>query len=67
MSKICTITGKSRNNAYSISHSHVRTKKIQQVNLQTTKIWSIEKKKWIKVKVSTKAMKTLLKNNFLVK
>nr|YP_009314090.1 Ribosomal protein L28 [Izziella formosana]SCW22344.1 Ribosomal protein L28 [Izziella formosana] len=63
MSKICSISGKKRNNAYAISHSHVRTKKIQHVNLQTTKIWSKENNRWIKVKVSTKAMKTLLKNN----
>ena len=63
MSKVCILSGKKRNNAYAISHSHVRTKKIQQVNLQTSKIWSRKKKKWIKVKISTKAMKTLLKDD----
>nr|YP_009314706.1 Ribosomal protein L28 [Neoizziella asiatica]SCW23161.1 Ribosomal protein L28 [Neoizziella asiatica] len=63
MSKTCVVSGKKRNNGYAISHSHVRTKKIQYVNLQTCKIWSAEKKTWIKTKISTKAMKTLLKNS----
>nr|YP_009312864.1 Ribosomal protein L28 [Helminthora furcellata]SCW21118.1 Ribosomal protein L28 [Helminthora furcellata]SCW23978.1 Ribosomal protein L28 [Helminthora furcellata] len=65
MSRVCSLTGKSRNNAYAISHSHVRTKKIQHVNLQTRKIWLSDKQKWVKVKLSTKAMKTLLKSNKL--
>nr|YP_010865300.1 ribosomal protein L28 [Campylaephora boydenii]WGT74205.1 ribosomal protein L28 [Campylaephora boydenii] len=62
MSKICQISGKKANNGYSISHSHIRTKKIQNVNLQTKKIWSIEKNSWIKVRISTKALKTLYKS-----
>jgi len=61
MSKICQISGKKANNGYSISHSHIRTKKIQNVNLQTKRIWSIEKNSWIKVRISTKALKTLYK------
>nr|UEQ12123.1 ribosomal protein L28 [Batrachospermum sp.] len=59
MSKKCFITGKKRNNGYSISHSHVRTKKIQQVNLQNKKVWFTDQKKWIKMKISTKAIKNL--------
>nr|YP_009313683.1 Ribosomal protein L28 [Helminthocladia australis]SCW21937.1 Ribosomal protein L28 [Helminthocladia australis] len=66
MSRTCKITGKKKNNGYSISHSHVRTKKIQNVNLQTTKIWSEDKKVWVRLKVSTKAIKTLLKKNRVV-
>jgi large subunit ribosomal protein L28 len=61
MSKKCFVTGKKRNNGYSISHSHVRTKKIQQVNLQKKKIWFTAQKKWIKMKISTKAIKNLTK------
>jgi large subunit ribosomal protein L28 len=61
MSKKCFVTSKKRNNGYSISHSHVRTKKIQQVNLQNKKIWFTAQKKWIKMKISTKAIKNLTK------
>nr|YP_009295807.1 ribosomal protein L28 [Schimmelmannia schousboei]AOM64742.1 ribosomal protein L28 [Schimmelmannia schousboei] len=59
MSKVCQITGKKANNGYSVSHSHVRTKKIQNVNLQTKKIWSNKRKCWVKMKISTKAIKSL--------
>nr|WOA02469.1 ribosomal protein L28 [Gloiopeltis furcata] len=59
MSKICAITGKKANNGYSVSHSHVRTKKKQNVNLQRKKVWSSKHKKWIKVKIAAKAIKTL--------
>jgi large subunit ribosomal protein L28 len=62
MSRKCQITGKTRNNGYSVSHSHVRTKKIQSVNLQNKKIWSTTEKRWVKIKISTKAIKTLMKN-----
>nr|QCI04131.1 ribosomal protein L28 [Antithamnionella ternifolia] len=61
MSRICQISQKKANNGYSISHSHIRTKKIQNVNLQRKKIWSESKKCWIKVKISVKALKSLHK------
>nr|YP_009313479.1 Ribosomal protein L28 [Galaxaura rugosa]SCW21733.1 Ribosomal protein L28 [Galaxaura rugosa] len=61
MTKSCSINGKTRNNGYAISHSHVRTKKIQKANLHNKKIWSVQQNRWIKVTISTKAMKTLLK------
>nr|YP_009237735.1 ribosomal protein L28 [Gracilariopsis lemaneiformis]YP_009294660.1 ribosomal protein L28 [Gracilariopsis chorda]AJO68494.1 ribosomal protein L28 [Gracilariopsis lemaneiformis]AML79891.1 ribosomal protein L28 [Gracilariopsis lemaneiformis]AOM66920.1 ribosomal protein L28 [Gracilariopsis chorda]UAD88818.1 ribosomal protein L28 [Gracilariopsis chorda] len=57
----CMLTHKLANNAYSVSHSHVRTKKIQHINLQTKKIWSTKQKRWIKIKISTKAIKSLHK------
>lgn len=59
MSKKCQLTGKVANNGYAVSHSHKRTKKLQKVNLQHKKVWSREKNKWIKMLVSTKAIKTL--------
>ena len=66
MPKKCYVTGKTRNNGYVISHSHIRTKKIQEVNLQSKKIWSEKQNRWIKVKISTKGIKTLLKQHKIV-
>ena len=63
MSRKCQISSKSANNAYSISHSHIRTKKKQQVNLQKKKIWSISENRWIKMRISTKVLKNLHKIN----
>nr|YP_010937650.1 ribosomal protein L28 [Palisada intermedia]WKW95774.1 ribosomal protein L28 [Palisada intermedia] len=61
MSKICVLSGKKKNNGYQVSHSHIRTKKKQEVNLQYKKIWSVKKKSWIRLKVSTKIIKSLHK------
>jgi len=59
MGRKCQLTGKKANNAYAVSHSHRRTKRLQEANLQTKRIWWPEGKRWVKVKLSTKALKTL--------
>nr|CRF40095.1 Ribosomal protein L28 [Laurencia snackeyi] len=61
MSKICVLSGKKKNNGYQVSHSHIRTKKKQEVNLQYKKIWSVKKNSWIRLKISTKMIKSLHK------
>nr|WGH13069.1 ribosomal protein L28 [Echinothamnion sp.] len=61
MSKICQISGKTANNGYQVSHSNIKTKKIQNVNLHMKKIWSTKKNRWIKIKVSSKIIKSLYK------
>jgi large subunit ribosomal protein L28 len=59
MGRKCQLTGKKANNAYAISHSHRRTKKLQEPNLQWKRIWWPEGKRWVKLRLSTKAIKTL--------
>jgi large subunit ribosomal protein L28 len=59
MSRKCQLTGKKANNAYSVSHSHRRTKKLQEVNLQWKRIWWAEGNRWVRLRISTKAIKTL--------
>jgi len=44
-----------------VSHSHIRTKKLQQVNLQKRRLWWEEGKKWVNIKISTKALKSIQK------
>ncbi len=61
MSRICDLTGKKANNAYAISHSHRRTKKLQEANLQEKRIWWPQGKRFVKLRLSTKAIKTLEK------
>jgi large subunit ribosomal protein L28 len=61
MSRICDLTGKKANNAYAISHSHRRTKKLQHVNLQEKRVWWPQGKRWVTLRLSTKAIKTLEK------
>lgn len=61
MTRRCELTGKQANNAYAISHSHRRTKKTQEANLQEKRIWWPEGKRFVKLRLSTKAIKTLEK------
>ncbi|MBE9126704.1 MULTISPECIES: 50S ribosomal protein L28 [unclassified Coleofasciculus] len=61
MSRRCQLTNKKANNAYAISHSHRRTKKLQQVNLQWKRVWWAEGNRWVRLRLSTKAIKTLEK------
>jgi large subunit ribosomal protein L28 len=61
MSRKCDLTGKTANNAFAVSHSHRRTKRMQQVNLQWKRIWWAEGNRWVRLKISTKAIKTLEK------
>ncbi|MDF5727003.1 MAG: 50S ribosomal protein L28 [Rhizonema sp. PD38] len=59
MSRRCQLTGKKANNAFAVSHSHRRTKRVQQANLQSKRIWWSEGNRWVRLKLSTKAIKTL--------
>lgn len=59
MSRKCQLSGKKANNAYAVSHSHRRTKKLQEVNLQWKRIWWEEGKRFVRLRLSTKAIKTL--------
>ncbi|MBV8886863.1 MAG: 50S ribosomal protein L28 [Chroococcidiopsidaceae cyanobacterium CP_BM_RX_35] len=59
MSRKCQLTGKKANNGYAISHSHRRTKKLQEVNLQWKRVWWSQGNRWVRLRLSTKAIKTL--------
>ena len=59
MGRKCQITGKKANNAMAISHSHRRTKRLQNVNLQWKRVWWPEGNRWVRLRLSTTAIKTL--------
>lgn len=61
MGKKCQLTGKKANNAFAVSHSHRRTHKLQEANLQWKRIWWPQEKRWVRLRLSTKAIKTLEK------
>ena len=61
MSRVCELTGTKANNGMAVSHSHIRTKKLQQVNLQKRRLWWEEGKTWVNIKISTKALKSIQK------
>ena len=61
MSRVCQLTGTRANNGMAVSHSHIRTKKLQQANLQQRRLWWAEGKKWVNIRVTTRALKTIQK------
>mgnify|MGYP001271174626 FL=1 len=61
MSRVCELTGARANNGMAVSHSHIRTKKLQQVNLQKRRLWWQEGNRWVTLRISTKALKSIQK------
>mgnify|MGYP001273188005 CR=1 FL=1 len=59
MSRICKITGKKPLVGNNVSKSHRKTKRRQIPNLQTKKIFVPELDRFVQVKVSVTALKTI--------
>jgi len=62
MSRICDLTGKTALTGNKVSHSNARTKRKFYPNLQTKRFFIPEEDRWITLKVSTSAIKTINKN-----
>lgn len=61
MSRVCKVTGKKHLTGNNVSHANNRTKRRQLPNLQSKRIWDEEKKVWVRMKLSTEAIKTIEK------
>jgi large subunit ribosomal protein L28 len=61
MSRICDLTGKMAMVGNNVSHSNVKTKRKFYPNLQLQKFYIPEENRWITLKVSTSAIKTINK------
>ena len=61
MSRICEITGKKAITGNMVSFSNRKTKRKFNVNLKTKKFFLPEENKWISLRVSTSAMRTISK------
>ncbi len=61
MSRICDLTGKKPLSGNNVSHSNKKTKRKFNPNLQNKKFFVPELNQWVKLKVSTKAMRTISK------
>ncbi|MEL6344793.1 MAG: 50S ribosomal protein L28 [Myxococcota bacterium] len=63
MARICKLTGKRPNTANKVSHSNIKTKKRQLPNIQTKRIWYEKEQRFVKLRLSTRAMRTLRKKS----
>jgi large subunit ribosomal protein L28 len=59
MARSCMFTGKRPNTANSVSHSNRKTKKRQFVNLQEKKLWWTEGERFVTLRLSTRALRSL--------
>ena len=59
MSRICQVTGKAPSFGNAISHSHRRTKRRFDPNIQNKRYWLPSEQRFVKLKVSTKGMKVI--------
>ena len=62
MARVCEITGKRPRVGNKVSHANNKTKRRFYPNLQTKRFFIPEENKWITLKLSAKAIKTINKN-----
>jgi large subunit ribosomal protein L28 len=62
MARVCLVTGKKPMVGHSVSHSNIKTKRRFLPNLQTKRFYFAEEERWITLKVSTDAIRTINKN-----
>jgi large subunit ribosomal protein L28 len=64
MARRCDLTGLGPTYGGSISHAHNVTNRRFMPNLQTKRIWLDDEKRWIKIKATAKALRTLDKKGY---
>ncbi len=57
----CKITGKKPLVGNTVSHAHNKNKMRQQPNVQSKRFWDEEKECWVRMRVSTRAIRTIQK------
>jgi large subunit ribosomal protein L28 len=59
MSRVCEITGKKPLVGHNVSHSNRHTKRRFEVNLVSKRFWLEDEKRWITLRLSTRAMRII--------
>ncbi|WP_462220684.1 50S ribosomal protein L28 [Ferruginibacter sp.] len=65
MARVCQVTGKKPITGNKVSHSNIKTKRRFLPNLQTKRYFLAEEDKWVVLKVSSEAIRTINKNGLL--
>jgi large subunit ribosomal protein L28 len=60
---VCQLTGKKWMNGHKVSHSNIKSPKRFDANVQSKRVFDIESGRWIRLKISTRALKTLNKKS----
>ena len=62
MARVCQVTGKKPITGNKVSHSNIKTKRRFLPNLQTKRFYFVEEDRWVTLKVSSEAIRTINKN-----
>ncbi len=62
MARVCQVTGKIPVGGNKVSHSNIKTKRRFLPNLQKKRFYLAEEDKWITLKLTTDAIRTINKN-----
>jgi large subunit ribosomal protein L28 len=62
MARVCQVTGKVPIGGNKVSHSNIKSKRRFLPNLQKKRFYLVEEDKWITLKLSTDAIRTINKN-----
>ncbi len=61
MARVCQVTGKVPVTGHKVSHSNIKTKRRFLPNLQSKRFFLAEEDRWVTLKVSTEAIRTINK------
>ena len=62
MARVCEITGKKPQVGHHVSHSNIKTKRRFLPNLQYKRFWVESENRWIRLRVSSAALRLIDKN-----
>jgi len=65
VARVCQVTGKKPITGNKVSHSNIKTKRRFLPNLQTKRYFLAEEDKWVVLKVSSEAIRTINKNGLM--
>jgi large subunit ribosomal protein L28 len=62
MARVCQVTGKRALKGHNVSHANNKTKRRFNPNIHERRFWVASENRWVKLRVSTNALRTIDKN-----
>jgi large subunit ribosomal protein L28 len=59
MSRVCQVTGKRPTTGNNVSHSNIKSKRRFLPNIQNHRFWVESENRWVKLRISTKGLRTV--------
>ena len=66
MARVCEVTGKKPMSGHNVSHANNKTKRRFLPNLQRRRFWLESEKRWVSLRLTNAALRTIDKNSIEV-